>query len=417
MSTTTITTSATRVVAAPAPTQPIKKTSTDRLRLRIDNNWYDLTNWKHLHPGGPQILEHLNGQDATDAFYSLHSPEAIARLSKMGKTAVTAADPAPIEEITAFRAFRADLEKQGWFQRSFLWDLFYMSSCYILASLGTYLGVIGHPVWAIVLIGLAMEQAGWIGHDFVHGRGSFCWYAGRTLGGFINAFSSSWWSNKHNTHHCYTNHVGVDADIENDPVFHLFFPTRENDVEFRRYQHLYFVPVASFIYVSWRIQSLQWAIKNRKYHELAFMVANYTWLSFLPWYVSIGSIMFGGMLVAVIVTASHQSEEMFEGSDLQDPNKAYNFIRTQFESTRDAVASNFFLEWLWGGMQYQLEHHLFPTLPKYYYASLAPKVEKWAKENGLPYKSETEWQILKRNYETLKFYAGQPAVAPAAAAH
>lgn len=35
----------------------------------------------------------------------------------------------------------------------------------------------------------------------------------------------------------------------------------------------------------------------------------------------------------------------------------------QFRSTRDAVCSNPFSEWLWGGMQYQLEHHLFPTMP------------------------------------------------------
>ena len=43
-------------------------------------------------------------------------------------------------------------------------------------------------------------------------------------------------------------------------------------------------------------------------------------------------------------------------------------------------------EFLFGGMQYQLEHHLFPIMPRYRYRSLAPIVRKWAKEQGLPYK-------------------------------
>jgi fatty acid desaturase len=116
--------------------------------------------------------------------------------------------------------------------------------------------------------------------------------------------------------------------------------------------------------------------------------------------VAIGSILVGGFLVAIIVTATHQSEEM-----LFDSNRP--FIETQFLTTCDASCENFLMEWLWGGMQYQLEHHLFPTMPKYKYAQLRPILQKWAKENGLEYRCDSVWKIWHRNYLTLKHFAGQ----------
>lgn len=225
------------------------------------------------------------------------------------------------------------------------------------------------------------------------------------MGALVNGFSSKWWSNKHNTHHCYTNHVGIDEDIANEPIFYLFYPDASNDTPYRQYQHLYMVPVYSFLYVSWRIQSLKYAYAQQNWTELASIAINYMWLAWLPWYVSVGSILLGGLLVAVVVTASHQSEEMFDGEAI--PNTAYNFIRTQFESTRDAITENFLLEYLWGGMQYQLEHHLFPTMPKYRYASLRPIIKQWADENGLPYKAESSKEIMIRNYQTIKAFAKQ----------
>lgn len=383
-----------------------------RLRLKIDDRWYDLTNWGKHHPGGEDILTHLNGQDATDAFYSLHSKEAIARLSKMSSSPATPNDPKPTQVALNFRKFRQQLEQEGWFERSFFWELFYLSSIYVLASLGTYFALVkSSPILAIICIGLAMQQAGWIGHDYVHGRGNAMYYMGRFSSGVINAFSPTWWSNKHNTHHVYTNYIGVDEDIHNDPVFHLLFPHDHNDVWFRKFQHFYFVPVASFLYVSWRIQSFQYAFERKHWSEIFFMAINYFWLYQLGLTVAFGSVFFGGFLVAVIVTATHQSEEMYDGSTPEAINSMpYSYVECQFNTTRDARTTDPFMEWLWGGMQYQLEHHLFPTMPKYYYSSICDRVEKFAKENGLDYRVDTMFQIWRRNYDTLRYFA-QPTPA------
>jgi hypothetical protein len=47
--------------------------------------------------------------------------------------------------------------------------------------------------------------------------------------------------------------------------------------------------------------------------EIATLVLGYSWLLLLPWKVAIGSVFVGGFLVGIVVTASHQSEEIFEG--------------------------------------------------------------------------------------------------------
>ena len=206
-------------------------------------------------------------------------------------------------------------------------------------------------------------------------------------------------------HHVFTNYVGIDVDIDNDPVIHLAFPDPKSDFWFRKFQHIYFFPVISLLFVSWRIQSLQHSIATRNYWELLSMCINYFWLYMLGWKVAFGSVLLAGLLVALIVTATHQSEDMY--TDETSPLKSYSFVECQFATTRDVYTGNGFMSWLWGGMQYQLEHHLFPTLPKYYNSRLTERVKQFAEENGLQYKCDSVMQILKRNFATIRKFADE----------
>jgi fatty acid desaturase len=296
-----------------------------------------------------------------------------------------------------FREFRAQLEKDGWFERDWKWDCFYVLSIVMLCSFGTFVSY-HSKILGIVLIGLGMQQAGWIGHDYVHGRGKICFVLGRLVGGIFNAFSSGWWSNKHNTHHVHTNQMGVDMDIANDPILHLWLPEHSKEFPLRKYQHLYYHFVYVFLYASWRLQSLQWAVQTKDKLELFLMFVNYTWLFTLPLEVSIGSVLFGGWLVAEIVTATHQSEEILN-------EISFDFVEDQFRTTRDVALDSAFMNWLWGGMQFQLEHHLFPTMPKYKYAAVVPLVKKFAKDNNIEYRVSSALEILRMNYETMKKFA------------
>lgn len=64
----------------------------------------------------------------------------------------------------------------------------------------------------------------------------------------------------------------------------------------------------------------------------------------------------------------------------------YCFFTDQFLSTRDVHCDNYVTELFWGGLQYQLEHHLFPTMPRYNYPRLRPLIRKFAESLGLEYK-------------------------------
>ena len=131
------------------------------------------------------------------------------------------------------------------------------------------------------------------------------------------------------------------------------------------------------------------------------MALHYAWMLLLPWSVSIGASLLGGFLVGIIVTVTHQSEEIL--SPLGDHN--YCFVTDQFLSTRDVCTRDPLMEFLWGGMQYQLEHHLFPTLPRYKYRALRPRLQEFAKRAGIEYRMSGVWEIWRMTYETLKKFA------------
>jgi len=369
------------------------------LVIKIGDKWVNVEVWKRSHPGGDLTLERFRGKDATDAFTSIHSKEAWEMVNKMKGVAVPAEYKDETRQSTiSFRRFREQLEKEGWFERTWAWDAFYVLSITVLCGLGTLIAY-DYPLLASLMIGLGMQQAGWIGHDYVHGRGRVSFILGRLIGGLWNGFSSEWWSMKHNKHHVHTNQVGIDDDIANDPILHLYIPSPDKEFFLRPYQHLYYHLVYAFLYVSWRIQSFQYAWARGNKVELLIMAFNYLWLVvFLPLNVAFASVLVGGFLVAEIVTATHQSEDMIDGA-------SYNFVEDQFATTRDVHMSSFFFNWLWGGMQFQLIHHLFPTMPKYYYSTLVRRVDKFAKENGIEYRHSPALEIMSMNFQTMKKFA------------
>merc|ERR1719231_1602316 len=119
----------------------------------------------------------------------------------------------------------------------------------------------------------------------------------RFIAGWIAGFDRDWWSNKHNTHHILTNHVGGDPDIDMMPILFLMAPSKALDHHARRYQHIYAWPLYSLLYAAWRMSSLEQTIKSKNWKRLVFDLApSYIWLSLLPLSVAVGSILLSGFL-------------------------------------------------------------------------------------------------------------------------
>lgn len=378
------------------------------LDVRIHGTWYDLSGWRKAHPAGPHWIDWYDGRDATDvmdAFHSKRGREMYKRLPRSDaetSAALTASLPAYSQTEINFRKLRDQLEADGWWERDYAREATLLA---IWASLvvGAAATAESAPPLSAFLLALSMTNAGWLGHDYVHGVDKFTDFM-RPFVAVAAGLGMTWWSDKHNKHHALTNEMGVDEDIATDPFLYTWAPDPANDSPLRKVQHIFFWIPFSALFALWRYDTLKVAVEAVESKrpgaksELWYLLGHYfVLLTFFPLAVWVPAVFLSGLMSAIIVTPTHQSEEFFE--EYQP-----DWVTAQFESTRNAVTTNPFSEWLWGGMQYQLEHHLFPSMPRSKYPLLKPILAKFAEENNVPggYRESGEFEILKMNWEVYK---------------
>jgi acyl-lipid Delta6-acetylenase / acyl-lipid (9-3)-desaturase len=172
---------------------------------------YDATAFSERHPGGPELIRAFDGQDASDAFIEFHhgSPaakEALSHLPQAKGASLAPGVPNRYKDFTlAVRNLRAQLQKEGAFNCSFLHFLLQLSILACLAWLG------GH-LQSAFLLGLFNQQMGWMGHEVAHrqvlrGHDTLRRAIGTVLGG-IGGFAVCWWNEKHYMHHAKPNVEG-----------------------------------------------------------------------------------------------------------------------------------------------------------------------------------------------------------------
>lgn len=375
------------------------QTLDNQLRVRIDDQWYDLSRWRRAHPAGSHWIDLYKDQDATEVMYGFHSDEGMEMIKRLPKAKTIPEGVKDVSQTTRnFREWRAQLVKDGWFEREWKGEAFNLVSwaCWLVAGICVaQIPTFFAQFTAATILGVANTIGGWLSHDYVHGRGKFADIM-RPFGYICGGMSCKWWSEKHNKHHARTNEVGIDEDIATDPALFLWAPDPKNDAPWRKWQGHYLPAPMSLLFLIWRFDSIKVAIENKDWKEVSGLAAHYAFmLSFVPAATFFGAMLISGFMTAIITTVTHQSEELFFDEEPE-------FCDAQYRSTRDAVCSNPFSEWLWGGMQYQLEHHLFPTMPRYKYPALVPHVKKFAEDNNLEFRQTPEFELLKMNVDLYK---------------
>jgi len=401
-------------VEIPACDDQICRTSLD---VRIHGEWYDLSGWRKAHPAGQHWIDWYDGRDATEVMDAFHSEKARSMWQRLPKSKpdaleVLSADVVPDDTPTqlAFRKLRAELEADGWWERDYVREATLLSIWFglVAASVAT---VSVAPPLSTFLLALVMTNAGWLGHDYVHGVDKFTDFM-RNFVCIGAGLGTTWWSDKHNKHHALTNEQGVDEDVATDPFLYTWAPDPKHDSPLRKIQHWIFPVPFSALFALWRYDTMVVAIEAVEQKrpgaktELGLLLAHYfLLLTLFPFGVWVPAVFLSGLMSALIVTPTHQSEELFE--DYQP-----DWVTAQFESTRNAKTTNPFSEWLWGGMQYQLEHHLFPSMPRSKYPLLEPILTKFAQENNIKggYRVSGEFEIQKMNWELYKGVAEADAV-------
>eukprot|EP00195_Chlamydomonas_chlamydogama_P013126 CAMPEP_0202904742 /NCGR_PEP_ID=MMETSP1392-20130828/30911_1 /ASSEMBLY_ACC=CAM_ASM_000868 /TAXON_ID=225041 /ORGANISM="Chlamydomonas chlamydogama, Strain SAG 11-48b" /LENGTH=430 /DNA_ID=CAMNT_0049592531 /DNA_START=222 /DNA_END=1514 /DNA_ORIENTATION=- len=386
--------------------------TSESLYVVIEGKAYDVTHWIKDHPGGELVLKHMAGRDATDAFLAFHRPHVRAYLSKyfLGNME-TSAKHAPSQATVRFRQLAQSLEKQGFYKTSYAYYLGFMAWLILLLSAAFYMAAYGCTLPAAVTVALFWQQVAFIGHDAGHHAITHQRHKDNVLGLVINAFVGiglSWWNNTHNVHHTVPNSADCDADIQfmpliaNSPLYFnsLFSKYHDHELTFdetaRRlisYQHLSFLPLLMIARYGLYLQSLKQVLGGRVYvHRWLELGAQ---LFFFAWYGLLVSLLpsVGDRVLFVLashaafsilhlqICLSHFTCHVYEG--LPPENE---WMATQLSGTMNWSCPTW-LDWFHGGLQFQIEHHLFPRLPRHHLRKVSEMVRPLCQELGLRYHS------------------------------
>jgi len=275
----------------------------------------------------------------------------------------------------------------------------------------------GNWIIGTLLFGLGYQQLGWLGHDACHHgltpNRKLNNVLGYFFGNVLNGFSVNWWKNRHNSHHAITNVLDADPDVDNLPLF----VWSEHDLDkvtdaglatvIVPYQHYYFVPWTTTLKIIWSLQSCFFLYdresQNKSYikallmekvtialhYVLLFLVLRLTPSIGAAIFFLLGSEFIGGSAIALIVFMNHYACEQLQKIEGKDAD----FLTIQLRGTRN-INSGIFMDWFAGGLNYQIEHHLFPTIPRHNLSKVKPFVENFCRENDLPYMSFSYWECL-----------------------
>ncbi|HRD52551.1 MAG TPA: acyl-CoA desaturase [Flavobacteriales bacterium] len=273
------------------------------------------------------------------------------------------------------------------------------------------------PAWLALLLYLAMGvgMAGvgmGVMHDALHGATSKHPWVNRLLGSTMYLLGSDahTWKLQHNgAHHTHTNVDEVDQDI--DPPELLRFSEHAPLWRVHRWQHVYaffFYGLLTLVKLGNDFFSLEKARRTRherkerynyplafaamvgvKAAHVALFIGLPLLLTPLLWWQALIGFVLMHFTCGVILGTVFQLAHVVEGTEQPVPD-ANGVIPTEWavhelRTTADFAPGNRFITWFTGGLNYQIEHHLFPYIAHIHYPAIAPIVARVAHEHGVPY--------------------------------
>lgn len=405
------------------PATQSRITTTKELRgneVTIEGVIYDLNSFNH--PGGDSIFI-FGGNDVTVTYKMIHPHHTSKHLEKMKRVGLVQDYIPEYEFDTEFeREIKREvfkIVKRG--KEYGTWGYFFRAFFYIgLLIALTYLWMtVGTSIPLAIALGMSQASIGLnVQHDGNHGAASKKPWVNDLLGfgaDFIGG--SKWlWMEQHWTHHAYTNHNVKDPDSFSAEPMMLFndyplgHPARK---WYHKLQGVFFLPVLSFYWLSSvfnpQILDLRHRgalgmglamendfIKSRRKYAIGIR-ALYIYMNIIAPFVvkggfsmeTLGHIMLMGVAESLTLSLLFSLSHNFESSD-RDPTKKFRetgekvcWFKSQVEtsSTYGGMISG----WLTGGLNFQVEHHLFPRMSSAWYPYIAPKVREICAKHGVHY--------------------------------
>ncbi|XP_059651313.1 delta(8)-fatty-acid desaturase-like [Cornus florida] len=405
------------------------------LWISIQSKVYNVTDWAKEHPGGDIPLLNLAGQDVTDAFIAFHPGTAWQYLDKFF-TGYHLSDFVVSEVSKDYRRLASEFAKSGMFEKKGHGVIY--SFCFVALMLAaTVYGILcSNSFWVHMicggLLGFSWIQVTYVGHDSGHYQvmiNSRCnRFAQILTGNCLTGISIAWWKWTHNAHHISCNSLDYDPDLQHLPVFAVstkFFDSISSVFYGREltfdplarflvsYQHWTFYPVMIVSRFNLYLQTFLLLFSKRKVPDRALNICGilvfWTWFPLLvmclPNWTERVLFVLASFAVTSIqhiqFTLNHFSADVYVGSP-----KGTDWFEKQTGGTIDISCSRW-MDWFHGGLQFQLEHHLFPRLPRCHLRKVSPIVRELCKKHNLPYRSFSFFEANVRTIQTLRAAALQ----------
>ncbi|XP_019402718.1 PREDICTED: fatty acid desaturase 2-like isoform X2 [Crocodylus porosus] len=348
--------------------------------LVIDRKVYNITNWVRRHPGGHRVISHYAGEDATDAFWAFHiNPSFVQKFLKpllIGELAP--GEPSQDRDknsqlVEDFRALRKTAEEMNLFKADPVFFSLYL--CHILI------------MEALALLMISYYGTGWITTFILS-----CILA------TSQGASANWWNHRHFQHHAKPNIFKKDPDVN---MIHIFVLGDSQPVEYGKkklkylpynHQHEYFFLVFPplLIPVYFQMQIMMSMIRHKFWADLIWAFSYYIryFITFIPFYGVLGSLF---LLTFVRFLESHWFVWVTQMNHIPmeiDNEKHRDWLSSQLAATCN-IEQSFFNDWFTGHLNFQIEHHLFPTMPRHNFWKIKPLVKSLCAKYGIHYEEKT----------------------------
>ncbi|PIA34432.1 hypothetical protein AQUCO_03700001v1 [Aquilegia coerulea] len=397
--------------------------------ISIQGKIYDVSEWIKDHPGGEAPLLNLAGQDVTDAFVAFHPGSAWKYLDKFF---IGYLKDYTISEVSKdYRKLVAEFSKAGLYDKKGHHILFSLTFVTILMAISVMGVLCSDKTWAhlasAAVLGLLWMQIGFVGHDSGHYNIMLTPKLNRFMqiftGNCITGISIGWWRWTHTAHHIAVNSLDYDPDLQHIPFLAVssdIFSSLTSKFYGRKmtfdpiarflisFQHWTFYPVMAVARINLFAQSFILLLSKRpvtdRALELLGLMVFWCWYSLLlaclpNWgeramYVAMSFAVSG--IQHIQFCLNHFSAHTYIG-----PPRANDWFEKQTKGSIDISCSTW-MDWFHGGLQFQIEHHLFPRLPRCHLRKISPFVKELCRKHNLPYISVSFFEANKMTIATLR---------------
>jgi linoleoyl-CoA desaturase len=261
------------------------------------------------------------------------------------------------------------------------------------------------------LLGCIVAAIGFnVMHDGAHGSFSKSKWVNHIAAFSLNVLggNSFMWNMKHNViHHAYTNVDGIDDDIDIQPWMRM--SAHQKKYKLHKYQHLYFWLLYSLLYIFWiflldyqkyfksKVGNMPlkkmtlsdhfvfWGFKL--FHAFLFVALPIYMVGFMPWL--IGFLVFtcvAGFVLSIVFQLAHTVEHTsFPTVNAETGRMEDEWAVHQIKTTANFATNNKIVSWLVGGLNFQIEHHLFPKISHIHYPAISKIIKQACQEYGIVY--------------------------------